>query len=242
MTSTQETAELSNCSNGNLFSSPAIKSSTVPLQTFSSKTPVGLALIWYDENIILEDDPTSQLIEQLRRINDSIIFCTTEQQCHDSIRTVINEKIFLIIHGEIASHILHECEQIDQIDSIFGYHPRPENYQHFLKHYSKLVGIYSAQDALLLALKTNLNSFERQFAAFRLFQNPSEKSIRNLSAESASFLWFQLFKDLLERLPHNAHSKEELINFSRQYYHDNEREFQCIDEFERNYTTQTAIE
>lgn len=227
MTSSQENAELSNC----------INSSTI-----SSKTSVGLVLIWYDENLTRETDTTSKMIEELRHMNDYIIFCTTEQRCRDSIRSIINEKIFLIIHGEISSNILHECEQIDQIDSIFGYHSRPKTYEHFLKQYSKLIGIYSTQDTFLVALKNNMNFFERQFQTFHFFENQPEKSIRNLSVESTSFLWFQLFKDLLERLPRNEHSKQELIDFSRQYYHENQQEFQHINEFQRNYTSHNAIQ
>ena len=222
--------------------SSTIKSSVASSQTLCCKTPAGLTLIWYDQTINVEDDISGKMIEQLRHINDCIIFCTTEQRCRDYIRSIVHEKVLLIIQGEISSTILYDCEQIHQIDAVFGLYSTPEKYQDFHQQYSKLFGIYSSQNDLLIDLKNHINFFERQPQSFSFYQKQSEKSIRDLSKESASFLWFQLFKDLLDRLPRTDHSKQELINYCRQYYHENEEELKFIDEFQNAYIPENAIQ
>ncbi|UJR07439.1 hypothetical protein I4U23_011725 [Adineta vaga] len=68
---------------------------------------------------------------------------------------------------------------------------------------------------------------------------------KNLSNESASFLWLALLKDVLIQLPHYEHqltnehneisAKQEMITQLRQYHADNSNQLEKIDEFEEFY-------
>jgi tetratricopeptide (TPR) repeat protein len=189
-----------------------------------------------------EEDDTREIIEQLRQINDYVLFYSNEQQCLDYMRSVENEKIFLILNDQISLTVLEQCEQMNQVDTVFILCCTPENYEHFLKQYCKVFGIYCKRHDLLVNLKENINLLERQLQTFSFFQQHREKAIRELSKESVSFLWFQIFKDLLQRLPRNDHSKQQLVDFCHQYYRENKQELEWINEFKTSYTAQNAIQ
>ncbi|CAF0988079.1 unnamed protein product [Didymodactylos carnosus] len=67
------------------------------------------------------------------------------------------------------------------------------------------------------------------------------KSIRDLTKESATFMWFQFLLDILLRLPQNTAAKTELLHECRLSYKDNIVEQKKIDEFENDYTSDRCI-
>jgi tetratricopeptide (TPR) repeat protein len=57
----------------------------------------------------------------------------------------------------------------------------------------------------------------------------------------SSLLRFQLFNDVILRLPSNDQAKQQMINACRNYYRSNENELRLIDEFEKFYTSKECI-
>ncbi|CAF0897422.1 unnamed protein product [Didymodactylos carnosus] len=215
-----------------------------PKTTFPSaaKNLEGTTLLWCDPNIGKEKD-TEKTMKELREINDYVIFHTDEDQCVEYIKTVTEEKIFLVISGQCASSgmLLKQIHPLRQVDSIFIFCLQPENFKHLLEEYCKIVGIYCERRDLIASIKENVELVGKQLGAFCFYNQHREKSTRNLSKESAEFLWFQLFKDVILRLPRDNHSKHQLIEFCRQYYHGNEEQLRLIDEFQNSYTSGEAI-
>ena len=70
----------------------------------------GITLIWYDTNICLDTDNNDEdmhhTMELLKESNDFILFFSNENKCIDYIKSIENEKIFLITSGECAIHLL----------------------------------------------------------------------------------------------------------------------------------------
>ncbi|CAF1298873.1 unnamed protein product, partial [Rotaria sordida] len=73
------------------------------------------------------------------------------------------------------------------------------------------------------------------------FYRHNQRYIRKLTDTSAEFLWFHVFKDVVIRLPHDVHTKQEMLDASRHYYRNNIQELKRIDEFERMYQSEEAI-
>lgn len=60
-----------------------------------------------------------------------------------------------------------------------------------------------------------------------------EKSIRDLSKENATFVWFQLLIETLVRMPQSDEARDELLNASRQKYNDDPVELAKIERFDQ---------
>lgn len=71
--------------------------------------------------------------------------------------------------------------------------------------------------------------------------NKKEKATRDLSKESGSFLFFQLFKTVLKTMPRTPEAKKTMVTTCRDYYRGNLTELKNIDEFDRTYKSIDAI-
>ncbi|CAF4604676.1 unnamed protein product [Rotaria socialis] len=200
----------------------------------------GITLIWYDPRLNTTED-TKQTAKELREINNYVIFHSDQLECIDFIKSIKDEKIFLVTSGKAASTLLPEIIELKQVDSIFIFCWKIEKYQDLLQRYESLVGIYTDRSILINAIKENVDLLQKQLNAFSFYNGHEEKAIRDLSQESAEFIWFQLFKDVILRMPTNSNAKEQLIQFCREYYRGNQKEYNNIDEFERSYKKDKCI-
>ncbi|CAF1451444.1 unnamed protein product, partial [Rotaria sordida] len=66
--------------------------------------------------------------------------------------------------------------------------------------------------------------------------NQEQNTVRYITKDSASFLWFQLLVSILKRMPTNTESaKNEMLNECRRYYKDNLVQLEKIQNFQREY-------
>ena len=194
-----------------------------------------VTLIWLDKTI----DTTRTA---LREITDYVRLYTDIEPCVTYIRSINKERIFLIISGAYAEQCLDEIHDLPQIDSIFIFCMNVSKYKNEVfnrERYTKIIDVFDDEEQLIQSIRNQLDDLQKQLATFSLYEK--QKSTRDLSKESASFLWFQLFKDVLLRMPRSEEAKREMIEQCRQYYRGNPEELRNIDEFARTYTAQDTI-
>ena len=71
--------------------------------------------------------------------------------------------------------------------------------------------------------------------------NKIEKDIRDLSKEAGSFVFFQLFKIIIENMPKTAVSRLTMVILAQSYYRENLSELMNIDDFDKTYKSVDAI-
>ncbi|CAF3225635.1 unnamed protein product [Rotaria socialis] len=217
---------------------------SISLRQLSSRTDdndnkESTTLIWFDPNIGSHED-TKNTKQQLRLINDFVIFMTDLDHCVSFIQSINKEKIFLITSGSKASLLLSRISSCQQIDSVFIFCIQQERYEYLLNEYSKIIGVYVDLDDLCQSIKKQVDLVNKQIQTFSFFDQ-KEKSTKDLSKESASFLWFQLFNYVIARLPRNQQAKQQMIDICKDYYRGNKREMRAIEEFEETYRPEVAI-
>jgi len=208
-----------------------------------SKTPKEnketTTLLWFNPNIGHKED-TKQTQDKLREINDYVSFYEDLQLCIDYIQSAKNEKIFLITSGKQASQILPAVLNLRQIDSIFIFCMKIERYEHLTNEYTKIIGIYNNLDQLSESIREQMTSVDQQIQTLSFF-NQHEQSTKDLSKESGKFIWFQLFKYVILRLPHDEKAKKEMIETCRNYYRGYTKQMKLIEKFEKEYRSEDAI-
>ena len=197
------------------------------------------SLLWFDPNIGHKED-TKQTKEKLREINDYVSFYEDLQLCIDYIQSAKNEKIFLITSGKQASQILPAVLNLRQIDSIFIFCMKIERYEHLTNEYTKIIGIYNNLDQLSESIREQMTLVDQQIQTLSFF-NQHEQSTKDLSKESGKFIWFQLFKYVILRLPRDEKAKKEMIETCRNYYRGHTTQMKLINEFEKRYQSEDAI-
>ncbi|CAF3664972.1 unnamed protein product [Rotaria sp. Silwood1] len=186
------------------------------LLTRNEQNNESTTLLWFDPNIELQED-TELTKQQLRSINDFVTFHTDLDQCVTYIQSINKEKIFLITSGSKASQLLPLVNNLCQI-----------------------IDVYVHLDDLCASIRQQIDLFDKQLEVFSAFDH-HQKSTKDLSKQSAEFLWLQLFHHLIIRLPPNQEAKQRMINVCRHYYRGNTKELNLIDQFEREYRPEDAI-
>ncbi|CAF2080537.1 unnamed protein product [Rotaria magnacalcarata] len=198
-----------------------------------------ITLIWFDSNTRSCKD-TQQTIRQLRLINDYVILCSGFSEFMKRIQSIDQEMIFLIISGEETPQILSSISSVHNIHSVFIFNKEKTPYEDALTEYSNVIGTYRNLDDLCTSVKEQIDLVDKQTQTFSFFDQ-HQILTKDLSRQSAKFLWFQLFYRTLTSLPRNSEAKQQMIQACKEYYDGNTNEMKFIDEFENNYRSEDAI-
>ncbi|CAF1403654.1 unnamed protein product [Adineta steineri] len=203
-----------------------------------------ITLIWFDKSIDLNSKDIQLTKTMLKEINDYIILFTNIDVCIQYIESIKSEIIFLIVSGSDAHNLLSKIHNLRQIDSIFIFCMDKLKYDKSLigkGDYYKIIDIFTEQSSLIKSIQRTIQLVERQMDIFSLYSQ-NQKSIRNLTKESASFIWHQLLKEVLQKMPSgDKNAKQEMIEKCRLYYRGNKKELKNIDDFDKNYSVNNAI-
>ena len=194
-----------------------------------------IVLLWYG----------SSNMEMIKDFENKIVFINSPQKAFvDYIHKIgLKQKVFLILSVSCCKDILPLVHNLRQIDSIFLYSILYQErfVQDILNEYSKIIDVYLDLDKLSNSLITNIDLTQKQAYTFS-FYNQHQKATRDLTKESAQFLWFQLLKDVIQQMPSNdLQSKIDLIDNLKQIYYNNSKQLKLIKEFDGKYRSSDAI-
>ncbi|CAF1146970.1 unnamed protein product, partial [Didymodactylos carnosus] len=169
---------------------------------------------------------TKDLLEQ---INGSTISVFDEQKLvYEYIRDKVQQQqqilLFIYDNEQISLNDLRENMNIFIIP--LDYNKMVYDQHQFDSDIRKTVRFFNRQQIKLNYLFTNEQEKYHQ----------EQNSVRYITKDSASFLWFQILFDILKRMPTTTESaKNEMLDKCRQYYKDNLRQLEKIENFQREY-------
>ncbi|CAF1351987.1 unnamed protein product [Rotaria sordida] len=124
-------------------------------------------------------------------------------------------------------------KQLKQIDSVFIYSPPSDAVADITEtQHSYLVNWCENKTVLKNRIGKSHEELDKHIAMSNMY-NKKEKAIRNLSKEAGSFLYFQLFKNILKHLPKIIEAKKPMITICRNYYRENLTELANIDDLSK---------
>ncbi|CAF0934735.1 unnamed protein product [Adineta steineri] len=211
-----------------------------PLLNEVSDNKEDIQLIWLDGNM---NDSHDYLLTQsmLIELNPAVQFYSHSDRCLDFIKSIKHEQIFLIVSGAFVQRILLQTHHYRPLVAIFIFCSNHQQHIPLMKEYNKITGIFTKQHDLLEAIKEKMNFVEKQTLSFSLFDQ-KQKSMKDLSQESASFLLHQMLVYILKQMSQDKQSKKQMLDMCRDYYNQNKKELKKIEEFQNTYTRDKAIE
>ena len=195
-----------------------------------------IILVWYDTNNIEADILSKYPTYKFHFYDD-------KQTCVDFISSVSSsETLFLIASVSCAHEVLSTIHGLNQLDSVLIYskeedHEMEKSLTH---HYPKVIGIFSQFDCLFTSIEEHIDLARKYIESFTFYEQ-RQRSTRDLSRESGSFLWLRIFKDLVAKLPHDEQAKQEMIDKLKECYHNNNRQLKLIENFSQDYRSENAI-
>ena len=149
------------------------------IQTLPSSN--NIRLVWCDPYLKIEDITETHL----RKIDPALVLVTDVSLCQTIIKNIHHDEcksIFLILPGLIANDLLSHVTP--DVHTIFIFSFDKKEYVD-LKNQTKVKIVSDSLEELIECIKECWSLLERRFA-----YEHEQKTFRNLSKETATFLWF----------------------------------------------------
>ncbi|CAF3688350.1 unnamed protein product [Rotaria socialis] len=201
-----------------------------------------IAVVWLDSHSNVSLDCFDMKIRLRYLINHLLTFHSIST-CLEYMNSDIEyEKVFFIVSGSDSEIILPEIHLSPKIHFNYIFCNDKEKYENLSQTYSKIRGIFNDKDSLLKKLISDITSCLSNLLPISILSQASvtQKSLRDLSNESARFMWFQMLIEILIKMEHTDEAKSDLIEICRKQYKNDLVQSKRIDEFEKTYTADKA--
>ncbi|CAF1567989.1 unnamed protein product, partial [Adineta steineri] len=211
-------------------------------------------LIWADADIDESKKHCQDILARLRRIVNDVKICTESKQCMQRLKSISNEKAFIIVSGALGENLVPDIHSLAQVEAIYIFGRNIDSHEHWARNWSKIKGMYTeikpVCEALQLAAKQcNEDSVSISFVSagiedstgISLISSDEEASSANLNQLEPTFMYTKIFKEILFEIEHGKEAIAHLVKYCRDLYQSNAGELNIINEFERSYNPKTTV-
>ncbi|CAF2905465.1 unnamed protein product, partial [Rotaria sp. Silwood2] len=191
-----------------------------------------IRLVWCDPCLEIE----SETEKILRAIDPSLVLITDVSLCETIVKKVHRDEcksIFLILSGLVANELLNLLTP--DVHTIFIFCFNQTKYLD-LKSRSKIDIICDSPSILIERITYCLDSIKRLYA-----YEHEQQSVRNLSKETAAFIWFHILRNVVRHFEKSPQAKNDMIEHFREYYQGNPAQSKRLVEFAETYESDHAL-
>ncbi|CAF1211270.1 unnamed protein product [Adineta steineri] len=187
-------------------------------------------LIWLDNNINENNADCSNTIKQLKRVVNNVNTFTDREECFESILTVEDNKICIIVSGSLGQHIVPHVHDMSQVDTIFILCNNQECHIQWAKQWPKIKGVFTDITSICEALKPAAQQCEQN--AISISFVASNKKLDQLDP---SFMYTLIMKEILLTIKFEDKHFKEFITYCQETFVEDGCELQNIEKVERDY-------
>jgi len=127
--------------------------------------------------------------------NEFVEYLTTDKS---------SERIFLIVSGTYDELLISQVKDHPSIVFIYVFCLNSTYHKQWINSYPNIRNVFTDKSILFDKLATDIRLYTNYIPAFSIFNlNNKQKSMRDLSKDNATFMWYQLLIDLLLRMSKN---------------------------------------
>jgi tetratricopeptide (TPR) repeat protein len=216
---------------------------TASSSTFNSRQRIvqNFLLIWMDVSMDPMNKDCQNTLTQLRSVVQDINVFTQPDECIEFLETVENEKVFIIISGSLGQQLVPDIHNMPHVDAIYIFCGNRSRHDQWTKKWPKIKGVHTEIQAICNALKRAAKQCNEDLIPLSFVKAGEEGSSKNVDQLEPSFMYTQIFKEILFEMEYNERSIKNLATYCRTLHAGNVKELKIINEFEREYRPQTAI-
>ncbi|CAF1215384.1 unnamed protein product [Rotaria sordida] len=230
----------------------SLSSSSTEQEQSNESLPNGIILVWLDSPPYKSfSNNEKNILYYLRQLNvasirvyNDVNLCLDFLKSISSVENIQSSKIFLILSDEFNLEILPELKSLSIVNSIFIFSMDSTKYVELIKEYeSFIINICTNIDDLYNSINKQIEEHDELKLVFHFFAQ-KQNTTRDLTNDSASFLWFQLFQIIINDLKCTENDMNTMLNYcSKQLQKDRNptKSLLEIEEFRQTYTSNDAI-
>ena len=197
-------------------------------------------LLWLDADINESNDDFYDCMTQLRRSISTIETFTDADQCTDYLTEIQDEKVLMIISGDLGQHVVPLIHDISQLTAVFVFCDNKTHHEQWAKQWPKVKSVFTEIGSVYESLKQTARQCDQDTMPIS-FVSTDEVSIENLDQLDQSFMYSQILKEILFEMDHDEQSIKDFTAYCRHHYADGDLQLDSIDKFEREYRDQSPI-
>ena len=201
----------------------------------------GFLLIWVDASIDESNKDCQTTLAQIRGVVNNVNIFTQPDQCIQFLNGVHNEKAIVIASGTLGQHLVPNIHAMPQLDAIYIFCGNKSWHEGWTKEWAKIKGVHTDIKPICEALQMAIKQGNEDSIAVSFVTMNEGASSQNLDQLDLSFMYTQVFKEIILEIEHNAQSINDFVNYCCNLYNNNAHELNIINEFRRDYRPQLSI-
>jgi tetratricopeptide (TPR) repeat protein len=198
-------------------------------------------LIWVDARFDRSNEDCQYTLAKLQSVVNHVKTFTEPRLCIQYLHSIDNEKAFVISSGSLGEHLVPNIHPMPQVDTIYIFCKNKSQHEQWTKNWAKIKGVYTDIKPICEGLQLAIKQYNQDSIPMSFVSVNEGVSNQNLDQLEPSFMYTQIFKELLLTMAHDEKSIEDLVVYCRQNYVNNPRELNIIQEFERGYQSKSSI-
>lgn len=200
-------------------------------------------LVWVDTNIDETKVDFQNSLTQLRSVVNDVKTITKPDQCVQFLKSIQQEKAFLIVSGSLGQHLIPDIHSFSQLDVIYIFCNDQKRHEHWSRKWTKVKGVHTNIKPICEALRSAVKQCNQDSIAvsFVPVSEGTGATTENLNQLDPTFMYTQIFKEILLEMEFEEKAVKELTSFCRQFYEGNKEELGIISEFEKTYQSKDAV-
>ncbi|CAF0761669.1 unnamed protein product [Adineta steineri] len=198
-------------------------------------------LIWVDASIDQADKDCQNTLAHLKNVVNDVSLCTEPNQCIQVLNQVDKERVFVITSGSLGQHLVPRIHGIPQLDAIYIFCGNKSRHEGWTQSWKKIKGVHTNIKDICQALQLVVKQCDQDTIAVSFLALNEMASTENLNQLEPTFMYTQLFKEILLDMEYDRKAIKDLAVCCREVFNGNTSELKFINEFERDYDSQQAI-
>ncbi|CAF3331935.1 unnamed protein product, partial [Rotaria sp. Silwood2] len=198
-------------------------------------------VIWADGNINLANEDCQHTLTQLRDVVNQVNTCTTAEECIQSLQENSEEISFVISSGALGQHLVPDIHGMPKLDAIYIFCGNKQRQEAWARNWTKIKGVHTSIKPICTALQMAVKQCNQDQTTVSIISTSESGSSKDLNQLEPSFMYTQIFKEILLDMKHDHKAVKDLVAFCQEQYHDNKKELKLIQEFQRTYNPTAAL-
>ncbi|CAF0806957.1 unnamed protein product [Adineta steineri] len=197
------------------------------------------SLLCLDECMDEANQEYQSLFTQLQTNSDNVDIFKQRDECIDFLTDAEeNIKSFLVVKNTTVQQIMPLINDIPQLHSVYIFSNNKSQHEEWTTKWQKIKSVHTNIDDLCHVLKIGIKQFNQDSIAMSFITANEMASTGNLNQLEPTFMYTQIFKDILLDMKHDEQAIKQFIDYCRK---NNSMSQLNIDRFEKNYQAQSAI-
>ncbi|CAF3382081.1 unnamed protein product [Rotaria socialis] len=224
--------------------SKLITSATVPSTAArpSRRIAENYLVIWADESIDSKNTDCQNTLDELRSVVNDVNPCTTSTECIGCLNDNKEKISFVIASGALGQHLVPEIHNMPNLNAIYIFCGNKQYHREWVQKWTKIKELDSSIKSICQALSLAIKQCNQNNVSVTIISAHEEDLSKNLNRIEPTFMYSQIFKEILLEMKHGHQAVKDLAKFCKKgEYHDNKTEMKIIKEFQDTYQPSDAI-